>query len=466
MYNSLTRNNSDELLGKAVLVGRPNVGKSALFNSLTCSRSAIVGDHVGLTRDRRYGEVTWDNMKFTLVDCGGLLAERRSELGDEVEAQTKQAIVEADLLLLVVDAQIGWLQEDLTLAQRLRRTNKPVFLVVNKAEGWKGSESWQFAQLGIADCFIVSALQVKGLSGLRQAIVKKLLALRANSVHARDGLETVGAEKDVGSGSDPLKITFLGCPNVGKSTLINQIVGYERLVAAELPGTTRDSVLVPFTRNGDSYVLVDTAGIRRRSRIHEKVEEMSVAQSLELLRLADIAVLLIDATIGPRDQDLKLVEEITRVGKGLVIAVNKHDLVNDVRLVQLRDELQRKLAFIQHAPVVTISAKSGYGVSSLWRIIGHSLQAKSKRFNTARLNQILQKAVAHHPSALVNGRAVKLRYVHMGNIDPLQLIIHGVRSEGLSDSYQRYLENFFRRELGLSGFPIKLSFKDSHSEGR
>ncbi len=511
------------VLGVVALVGRPNVGKSTLFNALTASRLALVGEQPGVTRDRQQALVSCQypletsanyshetditsvldhppQASFILVDCGGvvdatLLATHAAQthrprhqsalsstqttdaaaaMQQAVERQSHQAIAEADLLLLVVDAQVGWQPLELTLARALRATRKPLLLVINKAEdGLIKNQSWRFAPLGIPDQLFISAAYRQGLTPLRAWILQHLPPKPSpsslSSLSSPQSAPPLSPTSPVMQSTTatippiaPPTITLLGAPNVGKSTLINRMIGQSRLVTADLPGTTRDSIIISFTYRGVTYQLIDTAGMRRQARITDPLEQAAVSQSQQAIQKADLVLLLIDAVLGPTEQDLKLLATAFKLGRGVVIAVNKYDLIDSIRIAQLHSELASCLTFADHVPLVPISARTGFGLKPLWRQLITTLKRQHQPLTTPQLNRILQRAVAHHPAPLVNGRAVKFKYVHLGATSPLQLVVHGVRLQHLSASYQRYLEHFFRNELHLLGLPIEFRFKNSH----
>lgn len=448
---SLGSSATKERLAQVVLVGRPNVGKTALFNALTYSRKAMVDAQPNLTRDRQEAVISCDEVKVTLVDCGGWVDHAKDVITKEITKQTTIAIQQADLLVMVVDALVGWQPSEKLLVRRLKAAKCPILLVVNKAEQWSKEHFYEFAALGLKEWCAVSALQRTGLKELRSKIAQ---LLPSRPVVAEEPVP-VAAERS---------LVFLGCPNAGKSTLINRILGTSRLIAAGIPGTTRDSVTVPFSYQGKRYHLVDTAGIRPAAKLASRLETVSVLKAFSALKLANLVVLVLDAHAGPRDQDLRLINKVMREGKGLIIAVNKYDLIAPSDLAKLKEELAWRLAAFSTLPLVPISARTGLGLKALWRAINEAFKAKDSSVSTNRLNKILQSAAARHAAPLVNGKEVKFRYAHLINSSPIELVIHGARVTHLPAAYRRYLTGYFQQALHLEAFPIKLIFRSTHAD--
>lgn len=424
------------------LVGRPNVGKSTLFNRLTKTQDALVADFPGLTRDRQYGQASHDSKPFIVVDTGGIGVDDLA-VDALMSKQSAQAVDEADVILFMVDARSGLTGIDEEVASRLRRTNKKVFLVINKMDGLeKELASADFARLGFERVFPISASHGRGLMELLSKIT-----------------EDTEAETLVVEANPSIKIAFVGRPNVGKSTLVNRILGEERVVVYDLPGTTRDSISIPFERENQAYTLIDTAGIRRRARVFEKIEKFSIIKTLQSIKDANVCLLLIDAKEGLTDQDLHLLSFIIEAGKGLVVAVNKWDGLDRDHKDAVRLELDRRLQFIKFAKISFISALHGTGVGHLFKDINDAYASAIRTFSTPMLTRLLQDLVLDNQPPLVSGRRVKLRYAHVGGHNPPIIVIHGNQVDALPDSYKRYLMNAFQTHLKLTGTPLKIEFK-------
>jgi len=431
-----------------VLLGRPNVGKSTLFNRLTRSRDALVADFPGLTRDRQYGYGRVGPVPYLVVDTGGLSGETGGL--DALSAQqARQALDEGDVVLLLVDAREGVNAQDEALAQWVRRSGKPVFLIANKSEGLnQGAVDADFAALGLGPVHAVSAAHGQGVAALMEAVCS---TLPATAEGARDADDTA------------IRVAVVGRPNVGKSTFINRVLGEERLVASEIPGTTRDAIAVPFTRDAQDYVLVDTAGVRRRARVDAVIEKFSIVKTLQAIDAADVVLFLFDGREGITDQDASLLGMVIERGRSLVLAVNKWDGLAQGARERIREELGRRLPFVDFAKTHFISALHGSGVGNVFASICAAHAAGSADLSTPRLTRLLQEAVAGHQPPLVRGRRIKLRYAHQGGRQPPVVVIHGNQTEDVPDSYRRYLINFFRKSLGLYGTPLRLEFKSGEN---
>jgi GTP-binding protein len=428
------------------LVGRPNVGKSTLFNALTRTRDALVADLPGLTRDRQYGYLRADGQRAVVVDTGGLV-EAAAPIERLMAEQTLRAIGEADRVLLVVDGRAGLTAADEHVATVLRRSGKPVLLVVNKAEGLDPDVvAADFQRLGF-ETVAVSAAHMQGLD----ALVARALDNLSGSVDSTDLPESADASE--------IRVAVIGRPNVGKSTLINRLVGEERVVAYDEPGTTRDSVFVPFERDGQRYMLIDTAGVRRRARVEDAVEKFSVVKALQAIEAANVVIGVIDAHDTVAEQDASLLGIVTEQGRALVIAVNKWDGIANDQREQIRAGLDLRLAFLPFAPVHFISARHGTGVGELMKSVQAAYRAAMREMATPALTRALEQAVAMHQPPLVRGRRIKLRYAHQGGRNPPVVVVHGNQTEHVPDAYRRYLENHFRRRFRLHGTPMRIEFR-------
>jgi GTP-binding protein len=430
------------------LVGRPNVGKSTLFNRLTRSRDALVADFSGLTRDRIYGDVDSDDCSFILIDTGGL-TEQSDGMSDLMRKQAQLAIEESDLVLFLVDGRAGLTAADQIIANDLRSVDKPILLVVNKSEGEQREIiASEFYSLGLGEPHVISASQGRGIASLFDGLKETLPQVIAPEV---------GEEEE--KTSDVIKLAVLGRPNVGKSTLINRILGEERLVAYDEPGTTRDSIHIPFEKDGTDYVLIDTAGVRRRSKVSEMLEKFSIVKTLQALEDANVVILVLDAHEGIVEQDLHLAGLIINSGRAVVIAVNKWDGLDKSEREWVASNVDRRLPFLNFAETHFISALHGTGVGLLLKTVKQAYNSAMAQLPTSRLTRVLEDAIANHPPPLVNGRRIKFRYAHLGGKNPPRIIIHGNQTDSTPNSYRRYLENTFREVLKLHGTPIMVEFK-------
>lgn len=443
--SSLSYSNPLELLSMksiVALVGRPNVGKSTLFNRLTHSRDALVADQPGVTRDRKYGIANHEGRSFLVVDTGGIMA-GASGIAELMFKQTQLAIEEADIILFMVDGREGISALDEAIAEQLRRCQKPLQLIINKAEGQNGELiASEFYRLGVGMPAIISAQQGQGISGLLQDLLRRL-----------------PLAQEVEPQAQRRQFAIVGRPNVGKSTLVNRILGEERVLASEEPGTTRDSIAISFSHKGKDYTLVDTAGVRRRARIVDRLEKFSVAKTLQAIEAAQVIVLLVDGCASLVEQDLHLAGLALESGKGIVIAVNKWDGLPPDQRRRVKAELDRRLSFLEFARKHFISALHGSGVGEIFTSIDEAYQSAYCHLSTSELNQVLSAAVDKHPPPRVRGRRIKLRYTHQGGHTPPKIIIHGSQAESVPVSYKRYLINQFRAAFSLVGTPIELAFK-------
>ncbi len=431
------------MLPVVALLGRPNVGKSTLFNQLTGTRDALVADYPGLTRDRQYGIARLDEAACIVIDTGGLTGDDAG-LDALTAEQSLRALAEADAVMLLVDARDGPTAADAHLVDAVRRSGKPAILLVNKVDGVDATQAAaDFHALGLAPVQPIVAAQGRGV---RAAATRLLEALPAVAAPA--------AEADAG-----IRIAIVGRPNVGKSTLTNRLLGEARMVVSDVPGTTRDAIAVPFSRDGRHYTLIDTAGIRRRARVHEAVEKFSIVKTLQAVDAADVALLLLDAHEGVTEQDASLAGLLLQHGRAIVIAVNKWDGLSAEARERLRAEIGRRLPFLDFVRVHRISALHGTGVGELLGLLEGAAAAAAADLPTSRLSRILADAVTAHPPPLVRGRRVKLRYAHQGGRQPPVIVIHGNQTDRLPGAYRRYLNNAFREALGLQGTPIVLELR-------
>lgn len=450
------------MLPVVALVGRPNVGKSTLFNRLTNTRDALVADFPGLTRDRKYGQATYEQKQFIVVDTGGITGDEEG-IDAEMAQQSLRAIDEADVVLFLVDARAGLLPADIGIAEHLRKVNKKLFLVANKVDGIDGdSESADFYTLGLGNVHQIAAAHGRGVT---QLLEDALLPLAEDfpdmQVQPKAEQEELDAEEQLERLKNlPIKLAIVGKPNVGKSTLTNRILGEERVVVYDLPGTTRDSVFIPLERDDREYILIDTAGVRRRKRVADAVEKFSIVKTLQAIEEANVVLMVIDAREGLADQDLSLLGYVLNSGRSLVVAVNKWDgLSTDIK-DEIKRELDRRLGFIDFARLHFISALHGSGVGNLFESVIEAYDSATQRVGTAMLTQIMEMAQAEHQPPMVRGRRVKMKYAHAGGYNPPVIVIHGNQVNDLPGSYKRYLMNYYRKSLKVMGTPIKIEFRE------
>ena len=450
------------MLPVVALVGRPNVGKSTLFNRLTNTRDALVADFPGLTRDRKYGQATWEQKQFIVVDTGGITGEEEG-IDAEMAHQSLRAIDEADVVLFLVDARAGLLPADIGIAEHLRKVNKKLFVVANKVDGIDGdSESADFYTLGLGTIHQIAAAHGRGVSLLlEQALTPLAEEFPDMQVQPKEVHEELDAEQQLERLKNlPIKLAIVGKPNVGKSTLTNRILGEDRVVVFDMPGTTRDSVYIPLERDGREYILIDTAGVRRRKRVADAVEKFSIVKTLQAIEEANVVLMVIDAREGIADQDLSLLGYILNSGRSLVVAVNKWDgLSTDIK-DDIKRELDRRLGFIDFARLHFISALHGSGVGNLFESVIEAYDSATQRVGTAMLTQIMEMAQAEHQPPMVRGRRVKMKYAHAGGYNPPVIVIHGNQVDDLPGSYKRYLMNYYRKSLKVMGTPIKIEFRE------
>ena len=438
------------MLPLVALVGRPNVGKSTLFNALTRTRDALVHDEPGVTRDRNYGVCRLDEARpFVLVDTGGIAGVDEGLAGATAK-QSRAAAEEADLILFIVDGREGASTVDDDILSWLRKVAKPTFLVVNKTDGIDVQAALgEFARYGIKDMLGVSSAHRQGIDMLLAQVLEQLPV---------DG-DTEILDND----PERVRVAFVGRPNVGKSTLVNRILGEERMIASDVPGTTRDSIAVDLDRDGRKYRLIDTAGLRRRGKVEEAIEKFSVVKTLQAIEHCQVAVIMLDAGEGVTDQDATVLGAVLDAGRALVIAINKWDGQSDYARQQAESLLARKLGFVDWAESVRISALHGSGLRELFKAIHRAHASATKQFSTAEVTKALEIAYETNPPPVVRGHVAKLRFAHPGGANPPTFIVHGNRLRTLSDTYRRDLENFFRKRFKLVGTPVRFVFKEGEN---
>jgi GTP-binding protein len=443
------------MLPVIALVGRPNVGKSTLFNRITRTRDALVANYAGLTRDRKYGEAIFEEQRIICIDTGGLTGGEEG-INGEMAAQSLLAITEADLVLFMVDCKAGLSSADAHIARHLRTTGKPLLVLANKIDGHDFDVVVApFYELGFEDIHPITATHGRGVRQLMEAVVARLVQIQDSKIVDEDALE---ANQPVQGG---IKIAVVGRPNVGKSTLVNRMLGEERVVVYDEPGTTRDSIYINYERHGKSYTLIDTAGIRRRKNIKETVEKFSIVKTLQAIDDANVVVLMIDAQECLVDQDLHLMGHVIDVGRALVVALNKWDGLETEAKEFIKNELKRRLRFVDFADIHFISALHGTGVGHLYESVEQGYKSATDRFSSNHLTTVLQMATREHQPPMVRGHRIKLRFAHPGGHNPPIIVIHGNQTKEIPGHYVRYLEKTFRRALDLHGTPIRLQFKSS-----
>jgi GTP-binding protein len=432
------------------LVGRPNVGKSTLFNRLTKSRDAIVADFAGLTRDRHYGQGRLGKREFIVIDTGGFEPDASSGIYKEMAKQTQQAVAEADVVIFVVDARGGLSAQDHDIANYLRRIGKPCLLVANKAEGMReGMQLAEFYELGLGEVLPVSAAHGQGVRGMLE--------------EALDALNLPEEPEETEEDPDVIKLAVAGRPNAGKSTLINTWLGEERLVAFDMPGTTRDAISVPFERNGQKFELIDTAGLRRKGKVFEAIEKFSVVKTLQAIENANVVLLLIDATQGVTEQDAHIAGFVLDSGRAVVLAVNKWDAVDEYQRQLVQRSIETRLAFLKFANLHLISAKKRQGLGPLWASIAQAHKAATCKMSTPVLTRILLESVQFQTPKKTGMFRPKLRYAHQGGMNPPVIVIHGNSLEHVTEAYKRFLEGRFRKAFDLVGTPLRIEMKTSHN---
>jgi GTPase len=439
------------------IVGRPNVGKSTLFNVLTRTKDALVYDEPGVTRDRQYGHADFNGSRYLLIDTGGIGLLPDESLAADVIKQSELAIEEADLILFMVDARAGVVSEDYLVAEKLRRSNKPLLLVVNKIDGINEDQACNdFYALGFSTLLGISASHRRNFQDLTDTITDICPSPFAEPQWAEEPeQEHEGYDPEA-----PIKVAIIGRPNAGKSTLINRLLGDDRVIVSPESGTTRDSIYVPFEHRSQAYILIDTAGVRRRSKVKECLEKFSVIKTLKAIDDCHVAIMMLNAQENVVDQDLHLLGYAIEAGKSIVIAVNKWDGLADYDRQRVESELERKLHFISYVKPKFISALHGTGVGELMPFIKQAHRGAFVTIQTSRLNEIMQDIFEAFPPPTVSGRSIKFRYAHIGGHNPPTFILHGARMSLLPESYQRYLMNTLRKVLKIHGTPIKIFCRD------
>ncbi len=438
------------MLPVIALVGRPNVGKSTLFNRLTGTRDAIVADMPGVTRDRQYGFGKLGPVPYVAIDTGGLV-ENPVGIETAMRAQTERAVQEADRLIFLADARGGLTTQDHFVARELRRSGKPVFLAINKAEGADSDMlAADFQVLGLGDPIAISASHGQNCRELMELV-----------------LEGLPPQEDVSTDESAIRIAIIGRPNVGKSTLVNRLIGEERVIASDVPGTTRDSIFVPFHRDGRDFLFIDTAGVRRRAKIEDEVEKASVAKTLQAIDQAHVVIFVVDAHDSIGEQDASVLGLALERGRALLIAVNKWDGIPMEKRDEIRNLLEFKLDFVPFAPVHFISARHGTGVGELAQATVRAWDAAMRSLSTPQLTRTLERAIEQHQPPMVRGRRIKLRYAHQGGKNPPRIIIHGNQTVSVPDSYTRFLANVYREQYELFASPVKIEYRtDSNPYAR
>lgn len=433
------------------LVGRPNVGKSTLFNRLTKSRDAIVADFAGLTRDRHYGNGRLGQREFIVIDTGGFEPDAGSGIYMEMAKQTRQAVAEADVVVFVVDARAGLSGQDHEIAGYLRKLGKPCILVANKAEGMQeGTQLAEFFELGLGEVLPVAAAHGQGV----RSMLERALAVLALPEQDAD---------DVVTANSAIRLAVAGRPNVGKSTLINTWLGEERLVAFDLPGTTRDAISVPFEHKGQRFDLIDTAGLRKKGQVFQAIEKFSVVKTLQAIESANVVLLLIDATQGVTDQDAHIAGYIMETGRAVVLAVNKWDAVDEYQRELVKRSLETRLAFLKFASLHLISARKRQGLAPLWDSILQAYRSANCKMPTPVLTRLLLEAVQFQTPKKNGAYRPKLRYAHQGGMNPPVIVVHGNSLEHVSEAYKRFLEGRFRKAFNLVGTPLRIQMKSAHN---
>ncbi|MCY4330098.1 MAG: ribosome biogenesis GTPase Der [Endozoicomonadaceae bacterium] len=442
------------MLPVIALIGRPNVGKSTLFNCLTHSRDALVANYSGLTRDRKYGEGKLSDYHYIVIDTGGIVGDEVA-IDSKVAEQSFSAVKEADIILFVVDAQQGLTDADSRIASYLRKQSKSVWIVLNKIDAVNPDiAAAEFYGLGMGDPQPVAAAHRRGISSLINHVMETAQIPQTSADN-----EQQNSESDEDELEHSIKIAIIGRPNVGKSTLVNRMLGEERVVVYDQAGTTRDSIYIPYERENQKYTLIDTAGVRRKGKVTEIFEKFSVIKTLKAIKDADVTILVLDAREGIVDQDLHMLSYAIEAGSSIVIAMNKWDRMSPDDRQKAKNDIDRRLVFINFVTVHFISAMHGSGVGNLYKSINEAWTSKTRRWSSGHLTRILEEAVKDHQPPLIRKRRIKLRYCHMGGNNPPTFVIHGNQTSEIPRAYSRYLENKYRSVLNITGSPIRIEFK-------
>ncbi len=440
------------MLPTVALVGRPNVGKSTLFNRLTRTRDALVADFPGLTRDRHYGRARTGEQSYFVVDTGGFEPKATAGILHEMAKQTRAAIAESDVVVFLVDGRAGLTAQDTIIADLLRRSGQPVILAVNKAEGLPEERTVaEFYELGLGEPLAISSAHGEG--------VRSMIDVALAAALGRTGADRSTPDPDDTTGAEGIKVAIIGRPNVGKSTLVNSILGEERVIAFDEPGTTRDAIYLDFERGGRRYTLIDTAGIRRRGKVFEAIEKFSVIKTLQAIEDANVVVLLLDAAHAITEQDAHLAGHVLEAGRAVVVGINKWDAVPEAEREQVKRDLDRKMGFLAFAQQHFMVAREGRGVPALLRSVNDAYAAAMARLPTPRLTRTLQAALARQQPPRAGLVRPKMRYAHQGGVNPPLIIVHGSALRHVPDAYRRYLEHFFSDAFELRGTPLRVQFK-------
>lgn len=432
------------MLPVIAIVGRPNVGKSTLFNCITKTKAALVADFPGVTRDRQYGKAIYQQKEFMVVDTSGL-GEQNSDIDELATQQAELALKEADIIFFVVDARAGLTPVDMELAKKLRKFSKKIYLLINKSESMAfGIAASEFQKLGFEHVHSVSSAHSRGITEVLDEVTQTWPTIEEGLLPLSD---------------QPIRVAVVGRPNVGKSTFINRLLGEERVVVYDMPGTTRDTIEIPVQLYGQDYIFMDTAGVRRRARVSEAIEKFSVIKTLQAVDASDVCLVLINGQEPITDQDMHLIDYVIQAGKAMVIAFNKCDLLNDDDKKMIKNKIELRMPFQTFYEIRFISALKGFGMRQLWADIKGAYQASRQKHATSFLTRLLQNAVTTHQPPLVHGRRIKLRFAHMGGLQPPTVVVHGNQVDDIPDSYKRFLKNFFMEALQLTGTPLELIFK-------
>lgn len=449
------------------IIGHQNVGKSTLFNRLTHTRNALVADFPGLTRDRKYCRAEWQGYQFIIIDTGGIVETNEPRIETLTNKQTIIAIDEADIILFMVDIRAGLISSDEIIAQHLRNKKKSIFLVANKADNtnYMYNTVGEFYTLGMGRVFIISAVHGVGVSHLLNEILSPLVQENVSFSKNTDFTLINNHEKDKKQPCNPqllpIKITIVGRPNVGKSTLSNLILGEERVLVSDVPGTTRDSTYIPISHDKQEYILIDTAGVRKRSKTEDYIEKLSIIKTMQAIEDANVVLLLIDGREGVYDDDLSLLRVVLNSGRPIVIVINKWDGVSAGIRNKIRENLYKRLGFIDFARINFISALYGQGITDLFKSIKEAYQCSTNRISTSLLTNIMRLAITENQPPFIHGRRIKPKYAHAGGYNPPIIVIHGTQVKKIPDTYRRYLINYFRRSLNIMGSPILIQFNEA-----